>query len=125
MSGQQFLNETAQFFYTHASNVENLEKIEKRECEREFIEVEEDGILKNESTLKTGGRLKSNKLSNNDNEDDDDFPMTLEEPSAQVVEYSSSARELRLRLASMTKEEKDQWRNQALIPGTIPHAGKY
>ena len=64
-------------------------------------------------------------MSNNDNEDDDDFPMTLEEPSAQVVEYSSSARELRLRLASMTKEEKDQWRNQALIPGTIPHAGKY
>ena len=76
--------------------------------------------------MKTAGRLKSKKMSSNDeDEDDDDFPMTIEEPSAQVVECTSSARELRLRLSSMTKEEKDEWRTQALIPGTIPHAGKY
>ena len=121
------MNETAQFFYTHASNVENLEKVEKRERQKEIIEVVEDGNLKNEKKLKTAGRLKSKKLSNDDDddEDDDDFSLTIEEHSAQVEERSSSARELRLRLSSMTKEEKDEWRTQALIPGTIPHAGKY
>lgn len=95
---------------------------------------EEQGNIKIENMTKLTGRLISNKIKNNndnynnnhnnDNDDDDDFPMTVEEPSMQITEHSFSARQLRLRLATMTKNEKSDWRSLAQIPGTVQHAGK-
>jgi hypothetical protein len=36
-----------------------------------------------------------------------------------------SARSVRVKISNMSKEERAHWREQALIPGTIPYAGKF
>jgi hypothetical protein len=35
-----------------------------------------------------------------------------------------TARSVRVKIANMSKEDRACWREQALIPGTIPYAGR-
>ena len=122
-TGQQFLNETGQFFHDRADSLEKLERIESSKnnfnsgdkCITELSDYVKEEI----ENVKFVPRLVMNRNTK-------EFEEVLLDPEYETpggAHVTESAQALRLKLGAMTVEEREAWRSEALVPNTVPYSG--
>ena len=123
-TGQQFLNETSQFFHDRADSLEKLEGIESSnnnfnssgdKCITELSDYVKEEI----ENVKFIPRL----VMNRNTKEFEEVLLDPEYESPGGVHVTESAQALRVKLGAMTVEEREAWRSDALVPNTVPYSG--